>query len=91
MKVLLVGNGGREHALAWKLASSPLVSALFCAPGNPGTAEYADNVPIAATDLVGIEKFVRNNGIAFPRWASKCLARRKKPPGSKATNGSPRK
>ncbi|HET6247627.1 MAG TPA: phosphoribosylamine--glycine ligase [Tepidisphaeraceae bacterium] len=65
MKVLLIGNGGREHALAWKLAASPRVTALYCAPGNPGTAQVADNVPIAATDLPGIEKFIRQNNIEF--------------------------
>ena len=65
MKVLLIGNGGREHALAWKLADSPRVTALFVAPGNPGTAQLADNVPLAATDLDGIEKFIRRNGIDF--------------------------
>src|SRR5258708_606190 len=65
MKVLLIGNGGREHALAWKLAASPRVTQLFVAPGNPGTAQVADNVPIAATDLEGIEKFIRRNGVEF--------------------------
>lgn len=63
MKVLLVGNGGREHALAWKLASSPRVTALYCAPGNPGTAQVADNVPIGVMEFDKIEKFVRQNGI----------------------------
>src|SRR5947209_3031880 len=65
MKVLLIGGGGREHALAWRLADSPRVTRLFCAPGNPGTAALAENVAIAATDLEGIEKFVRKNGIEF--------------------------
>ncbi len=65
MKVLLIGNGGREHALAWKLAASPRVTALFVAPGNPGTAQVADNVPIAATDFDGLEKFIRRTGIEF--------------------------
>lgn len=65
MKVLLIGNGGREHALAWKLAASPRVTALFVAPGNPGTAQVADNVPIAAMDFDGIEKFIRRNSIEF--------------------------
>jgi phosphoribosylamine--glycine ligase len=63
MTVLIIGSGGREHALAWKLAGSTRVTDLFCAPGNPGIAELADLVPIAATDLPGIEKFVRNNGV----------------------------
>jgi phosphoribosylamine--glycine ligase len=65
MRVLLIGNGGREHALAWKLAASPRVTALFCAPGNPGTAQMADNVAISATDFPGIEKFVRRNDIGL--------------------------
>ena len=47
MKVLVIGNGAREHALAWKLAQSPRVTALFALPGNPGTAQVADNVPHA--------------------------------------------
>jgi phosphoribosylamine--glycine ligase len=61
MKVLVIGSGGREHALAWKLAASPRVTELFCAPGNPGIADVADLVPIAVTDLEKIEKFVRQN------------------------------
>lgn len=66
MKVLLIGNGGREHALAWKLADSPRVKALYALPGNPGTAEVADNVPgIAVDDFDGITKFVRDNAIDF--------------------------
>jgi phosphoribosylamine---glycine ligase len=48
MKVLVVGSGGREHALCWHLSRSPLVQRLYCAPGNPGTAQHATNVPIAA-------------------------------------------
>ncbi|HJZ46001.1 MAG TPA: phosphoribosylamine--glycine ligase [Roseiflexaceae bacterium] len=48
MNVLLVGSGGREHALAWKLAQSPLLDRLFIAPGNPGTAENGQNVPVSA-------------------------------------------
>jgi len=63
MKVLIIGSGGREHALAWKLAASSRVTALFAAPGNPGTAQVADNVPIDVNDFKAIEKFVRQNGI----------------------------
>ena len=63
MKVLLIGSGGREHALAWRLADSPRVTRLFCAPGNPGTAAIAENIAVAATDFDGIEKFVRRSGI----------------------------
>jgi phosphoribosylamine--glycine ligase len=56
-KVLIVGSGGREHALAWKIAQSPLLTALFIAPGNPGTAGCGTNVPIRATDIAGIVAF----------------------------------
>ena len=51
MNVLLIGSGGREHALAWKLAQSPLLDTLFIAPGNPGTAQIGRNVPIDALDI----------------------------------------
>ncbi len=57
MKVLLVGSGGREHALAWKLAQSPLCEKLWIAPGNPGTAAHGENVPIAAEDLPELVRF----------------------------------
>jgi phosphoribosylamine--glycine ligase len=63
MKVLIIGSGGREHALAWKLAGSSRVTDLLCAPGNPGIAELADLVPIPVTDFHNLEKFVRNNGV----------------------------
>jgi phosphoribosylamine---glycine ligase len=63
MKVLLIGNGGREHALAWKLAGSPRVTALYAMPGNPGTSQTADNVPIDPMDFPAVTKFVRENGI----------------------------
>jgi phosphoribosylamine--glycine ligase len=65
VKVLLVGSGGREHALAWALAASPLVSRLYCAPGNAGIAEVAECVPIAATDFAGLAKFAVETGIEF--------------------------
>lgn len=57
MKVLVVGSGGREHALAWKIAKSPLVSKVWCAPGNPGTASIAENIDIKVDDLPGLIAF----------------------------------
>ena len=57
MKVLVIGNGGREHALAWKLRQSSRVSRVFVAPGNAGTAVDAENVDIRADDIAGLVKF----------------------------------
>jgi phosphoribosylamine---glycine ligase len=57
MNVLVIGQGGREHALCWKLRQSPLLKRLFCAPGNPGTKAIADNVDIAVDDLQGLVRF----------------------------------
>lgn len=65
MKVLVIGNGAREHALAWKLAASPRVTALYVAPGNPGTAQVADNVAIDVMNFDAIEKFARSNQIGL--------------------------
>ncbi len=65
MKVLLVGSGGREHALAWALAASPLVDTLYCAPGNAGTAQEAQSVPIAADNVDGLLAFAQQNTIDF--------------------------
>ena len=65
MNILLIGSGGREHALAWALAASPLVSRLYCAPGNAGIAEVAECVPIAATDLESIVAFAQEQSVAF--------------------------
>ncbi|HSH31219.1 MAG TPA: phosphoribosylamine--glycine ligase [Candidatus Saccharimonadales bacterium] len=62
-KVLIIGSGGREHALAWKLAQSPRLGQLFAAPGNGGTEELAENVPIAITDTAELVKFAQANGI----------------------------
>ncbi|MBK7642083.1 MAG: phosphoribosylamine--glycine ligase [Planctomycetes bacterium] len=59
MKVLVVGSGGREHALCWKLAQSPLAPELLCAPGNPGTARLARNVPVQANDVPGLVDLAR--------------------------------
>ena len=50
MRVLVLGSGGREHALAWKLAQSPKLTALICAPGNPGCPSAADHLPPGTTD-----------------------------------------
>ncbi len=57
MKVLVVGGGGREHALVWKIAQSPKVSNIYCAPGNAGISEQATLVPIKANDLNGLLNF----------------------------------
>jgi phosphoribosylamine--glycine ligase len=59
MRILLVGNGGREHALAWKVRQSPLVNELYCAPGNAGIAEIADCVPIDAHNIVEVADFAQ--------------------------------
>jgi len=63
MRVLVVGSGGREHALAWKISRSPLVRALFAAPGNPGIARVATLVPLRADDVAGVAGWVRENRI----------------------------
>jgi phosphoribosylamine--glycine ligase len=63
MRVLIVGGGGREHALAWALAASPLVDALYCAPGNAGIAEVATCVPIEATTLEALVAFAKDERI----------------------------
>jgi phosphoribosylamine---glycine ligase len=63
MNVLVVGGGGREHALAWKLRQSPHVSRLLCAPGNAGIAQCADLVDIAANDVAGLVRFAREQRI----------------------------
>ena len=65
MNVLVVGNGGREHALAWKIAQSPRVDRVFVAPGNAGTAEDAENVEIPASDFRGLIKFANQNQIGL--------------------------
>ena len=63
MKVLLVGSGGREHTLAWKLKQSPRLSELYCAPGNPGTAELGSNVNVGASDIDGLLEFSQRERI----------------------------
>src|SRR5512147_1173946 len=65
MKILVVGSGGREHALVWKIAQSPLVEKVYCAPGNPGTAQLAKNVDIAVDDLQGLLAFALEEGVGL--------------------------
>ena len=65
MKVLVIGKGGREHAIAWKLLQSSRISQLLCAPGNAGTSKIASNVPIPETDVYGLLSFAIQHGIDF--------------------------
>ena len=65
MKVLVVGGGGREHAICWKLAQSPKVTELYCAPGNGGIAQVATCVPIKATDVDAMVKWAKENAMDF--------------------------
>lgn len=65
MKVLIVGNGGREHALAWKLSQSPRVERVFVAPGNAGTARDSENVDIPAGDFARLIQFARQNSVGL--------------------------
>lgn len=65
MKVLVVGKGGREHALVWKLAQSPRVERVFCAPGNAGTAQEGVNVPIETNDFDGLIRFAKKEDIGL--------------------------
>src|SRR5687768_16924391 len=62
MRVLVVGSGGREHALAWKLAQSEHVSEIISAPGNPGMAELGRAVPVPADDIEGIARLAEDEG-----------------------------
>lgn len=63
MRVLLLGSGGREHAMAWKMAQSSMLESLFIAPGNAGTRQHGKNVDLSVTDFSGIKKFVLENEI----------------------------
>jgi phosphoribosylamine--glycine ligase len=63
MKILVVGGGGREHALVWKISKSPRVSRIYCAPGNGGISELAECVNILATDIEGMVSFAKQNKI----------------------------
>ena len=63
MKILLLGSGGREHALAWKIAQSPKVEKLYIAPGNAGTSEVGENIPLKANDFEAIKQFVASHDV----------------------------
>src|SRR3954451_13253305 len=63
MRILVVGSGGREHALTWKLLKSPQAERIFCAPGNAGTAEVAENVAIPVSDLMALVRFAKENRV----------------------------
>lgn len=65
VKILVVGSGGREHALAWKLAESPEVDGIFCAPGNAGTEEIGENVSIPANEPSKLVRFAKEHGIGL--------------------------
>ena len=71
MKVLLLGSGGREHALAWKIVQSPKLGKLYVAPGNAGTAQLAENVSLAVTDFRAIGDFIQD------KPPQKCYKKRK--------------
>ena len=65
MKVLVVGSGGREHSIVWKISQSSQLEKLFCAPGNAGTSRLANNIPISGDDIGGLLDFVRSKGIGL--------------------------
>src|ERR1700687_3536154 len=62
MKILVVGNGGREHALVWKIRQSPLVKEVYCAPGSAGIAALADCVPIDTSNIIEVADFAQTIG-----------------------------
>lgn len=65
MKILVVGGGGREHAIIWKLKQSPLISKIYCAPGNAGIAELAECIPIGAMEFDKLIAFAKENTIDY--------------------------
>ena len=69
MKVLIVGSGGREHAIAWSVAKSPKVDKIYCAPGNAGISEYAECVAIGAMEFEKLADFAEENKV-MTRWSA---------------------
>lgn len=63
MDILVIGSGGREHAIVWKLKQSPLVKKIYCAPGNAGISEYAECLEVRADDLNGLLEIARKKKI----------------------------
>ena len=63
MKVLVVGSGGREHALVWKILESKRISRVYCAPGNGGTAQIAHNIPISVDQIDALARFARQESV----------------------------
>ncbi len=63
MRILIIGSGGREHALAWKIAQSKLVDKIFCAPGNGGISDLAECLNIKAEDISGLREFASREKI----------------------------
>ena len=74
MNILLLGSGGREHAMAWKIVQSPKLSQLFIAPGNPGTASLGTNLPIAADNFPALRIAVIENKIDLCVLSRKMVA-----------------
>lgn len=65
MKILVVGSGGREHTIVWKLKQSPLADKIYCAPGNAGISELAECVPIGAMEFDKLISFAKENAIDY--------------------------
>ena len=65
MRVLIIGSGGREHALSWKVARSGKAEKIYCAPGNGGTAQEGENIPLKDSDVAGLVSFAKGNVIDF--------------------------
>ncbi len=65
MKILVVGSGGREHSIVWKVSQSPHVKEIYVAPGNGGTSDIAENIDISVNDVVGLKQFAKDKGIDY--------------------------